>query len=69
MDRWISPLSHREEEVGFLTAYGFSVEEISKKLFISSETVKHHRASIKKKLQCRSSFETGARTILYLKSI
>jgi len=50
-------LTSREQEVMALVAEGFSTNEISKKLFISSKTVENHRSSIMRKLDLHSIIE------------
>jgi len=47
-------LSNREREILQLLAEGRSNKEAATKLGISTRTVENHRASIKKKLRCRS---------------
>ena len=50
-------LTPREQEVMALMAEGFSTNEISEKLFISSKTVENHRSSIMRKLDLHSIIE------------
>lgn len=50
-------LTSREQEVMALVAEGFSTNEISDKLFISSKTVENHRSSIMRKLDLHSIIE------------
>ncbi len=50
-------LTPREQEVMVLVAEGFSSNEISEKLFISTKTVENHRSSIMKKLDIHSVIE------------
>ncbi len=50
-------LTPREQEVMAMVAEGFSTNEISKKLFISSKTVENHRSSIMRKLDLHSIIE------------
>ena len=50
-------LTNREQEVLGLLAEGFSVKEISEKIFISQKTVENHRASIMRKLHIRTPVE------------
>jgi DNA-binding NarL/FixJ family response regulator len=47
-------LTNREQEIMQLLAEGRSNKETATKLGISTRTVENHRASIKKKLRCRS---------------
>lgn len=49
------PLSHREREVLRLIGEGKSSREIGELLFISTRTVEHHRASIMKKLNLKTT--------------
>jgi LuxR family maltose regulon positive regulatory protein len=57
----IDPLSDRELEVLRLVAQGLSNEEISKRLFLSVNTVKGHNLRIFGKLQVKSRTEAAAR--------
>lgn len=57
----IDPLSDRELEVLRLVAQGLSNEEISKRLFLSVNTVKGHNLRIFGKLQVKSRTEAVAR--------
>ena len=50
-------LTSREQEIMALVAEGFSTNEISEKLFISSKTVENHRSSIMRKLDLHSAIE------------
>lgn len=50
-------LTPREQEIMALMAEGFSTNEISEKLFISSKTVENHRSSIMRKLDLHSIIE------------
>ena len=50
-------LTSREQEVMAMVAEGFSTNEISEKLFISSKTVENHRSSIMRKLDLHSAIE------------
>ena len=50
-------LSKREKEVFPLVALGYSNREISEKLFISTKTVKAHKANISRKLHLHSRVE------------
>jgi len=47
-------LTNREQEITQLLAEGRSNKEVATKLCISTRTVENHRASIMKKLRCRS---------------
>jgi ATP/maltotriose-dependent transcriptional regulator MalT len=57
----IDPLSERELEVLRLVAQGLSNDQISKKLFLSVNTVKGHNLRIFGKLQVKSRTEAVAR--------
>jgi LuxR family maltose regulon positive regulatory protein len=57
----IDPLSERELEVLRLVAQGLSNDEISKRLFLSVNTVKGHNLRIFSKLQVKSRTEAVAR--------
>ncbi|KAF0237172.1 MAG: response regulator containing a CheY-like receiver domain and an HTH DNA-binding, partial [Prolixibacteraceae bacterium] len=50
-------LTKREIEILKLIAIGTSNETISQKLFISEETVATHRKNIKRKLNCKTTFD------------
>ena len=50
-------LTNREQEILGLLAEGFSVKDISAKIFISQKTVENHRASIMRKLNIHSPVE------------
>ena len=50
-------LSHREQEVCTLLAYGHTAGEIASKLSISERTVESHRASISSKLGLKTRAE------------
>lgn len=50
-------LSEREQEVMKLLAEGFSIDDISERLFISPKTVKNHRTNIMSKLDLHNSHE------------
>ena len=52
-----SPLTHREKQILFQLASGFSKSQISKELSISPHTVKTHIRNIYKKLGINSRFE------------
>jgi LuxR family maltose regulon positive regulatory protein len=57
----IDPLSERELEVLRLVAQGFSNDQISKRLYLSVNTVKGHNLRIFGKLQVKSRTEAVAR--------
>jgi LuxR family maltose regulon positive regulatory protein len=57
----IDPLSQRELEVLRLVEQGLSNDQISKKLFLSVNTVKGHNLRIFNKLQAKSRTEAVAR--------
>jgi hypothetical protein len=50
-------LSRREQELLKLFAKGATNESIAKQLFISEETVATHRKNIKRKLNCKTSYD------------
>ena len=50
-------LTPREREVFYLRAQGFSIKEISEKLFISPKTVDNHCTNLMRKLNIHSSFD------------
>lgn len=50
-------LSHREEEVLSLVAWGYTTREIAQRLVISPKTVESHRARVMEKLNLRSRAE------------
>lgn len=50
-------LTPREQEVLRLLAEGFTVREVSEKLFISPKTVENHRSNLMKKLDLHSTLE------------
>ena len=50
----VEPLSRREREVAALVARGYSVAAISRKLFISENTVRGHTKNIYRKLDVHS---------------
>lgn len=50
-------LTEREKELLKFLAIGFTNESIAKELFISVETVATHRKNIRRKLNCKSSYD------------
>lgn len=56
-DDFVKLLSKREEEVLILIGEGLSDQEIADKIYLSWETVKHHRKSLLKKLNARNKME------------
>src|SRR6056297_1316145 len=56
-------LSKRELEIVKLLADGLNAEEIGKKLFISTHTVRTHRKNILKKTDSKNTIQLVARTI------
>lgn len=50
-------LTRREKELLKLFALGYTNDAISKKLYISADTVATHRKNIRRKLGCRSSYD------------
>lgn len=50
-------LTEREKELLKFLATGFTNEAIAKELFISVETVATHRKNIRRKLNCKSSYD------------
>jgi DNA-binding CsgD family transcriptional regulator len=50
-------LTKRETEILKWIAKGLTNEAISKKLFISEETVETHRKNIKRKLNCKTTID------------
>jgi len=50
-------LTQREKEILRFLALGFTNDTISRELFISVETVATHRKNIRRKLNCKSSYD------------
>lgn len=50
----IASLSERERETLFLTAAGYTAEEISRKVYLSPKTVANYRMSLRKKLGAKT---------------
>lgn len=58
-----APLTHRQLSIAELVARGLSTDEISSILKISSETIKHHKANLYKKMGVESELEMTLKAI------
>ncbi|MFM8453423.1 MAG: helix-turn-helix transcriptional regulator [Gammaproteobacteria bacterium] len=54
-------LTESEKRIGYLLLQGNNAKEIAKKLGISFYTVETHQRSIKKKLNCKNTYQIGHR--------
>ena len=50
----LASLSERERDILFLTAAGYTADEISRKIYLAPKTVAHYRSSLKRKLRAQS---------------
>jgi len=53
----IGILTKREKAILTLIADGFSSRKIASKLFVSTNTISHHRANMLRKTSCKNSEE------------
>ena len=50
----LASLSERERDILFLTAAGYTADEISRKIYLAPKTVANYRSSLKRKLSAQS---------------
>jgi two-component system response regulator NreC len=50
----LASLSERERDILFLTAAGFTADEISRKIYLAPKTVANYRSSLKRKLRAQN---------------
>lgn len=50
----LASLSERERDILFLTAAGYTAEEISRKIYLAPKTVANYRSSLKRKLRAQN---------------